>query len=86
MFKYKFVAIGTFEVITFITQLLSKGVPLSAVMVIVGHSSLRTTQGYLRMTGIELVGATEKLGVTLPNDHEASIIKMDDYRKGGIEA
>jgi integrase len=71
---------------TFITQLLSKGVPLSAVMVIVGHSSLRTTQGYLRMSGIELVGATEKLGVTLPSDQEASIIKMDDYRKGGIEA
>jgi integrase len=71
---------------TFITQLLGKGVPLAAVMAIVGHASLRTTQGYLRMAGIELAGATEKLGLTLPGDHEPSVIKIDDYRKGGIEA
>ncbi len=38
------------------------------------------------MAGIELAGATEKLGLTLPGDHEPSVIKIDDYRKGGIEA
>ena len=51
---------------TFITQMLNNGVPLSKVMAIVGHSSLRTTQGYLRLSGKDVEGATEDLGVTIP--------------------
>jgi integrase len=64
---------------TFITQLLSKGVSLAAVMAIVGHSSLRTTQGYLRLAGVDLVGATEKLGVTLPSDANSEVIDLNAH-------
>lgn len=52
---------------TFITQMLNNGVPLSKVMAIVGHSSLKTTQGYLRLCGKDVEGATEDLRITLPN-------------------
>jgi integrase len=52
---------------TFITQMLNNGVALSKVMAIVGHSSLKTTQGYLRLCGKDVEGATEELGITLPD-------------------
>jgi integrase len=52
---------------TFITQMLNNGVPLSKVMVIVGHSSLKTTQGYLRLSGKDIEGATEDLNITVPS-------------------
>jgi len=51
---------------TFITQMLNNGVPLSKVMAIVGHSSLKTTQGYLRLSGKDVEGATEELGIQVP--------------------
>lgn len=51
---------------TFITQMLNNGVALSKVMAIVGHSSLKTTQGYLRLSGKDVEGATEELGVVIP--------------------
>jgi integrase len=53
---------------TFITSLLSRGVPLAQVMSIVGHSQLKTTNGYLRKAGVDVQGATEKLGYTMPDD------------------
>ncbi len=53
---------------TFITQMLNNGVALSKVMAIVGHSSLKTTQGYLRLCGKDVEGATESLGVTIPEE------------------
>lgn len=56
---------------TFITQMLNNGVALSKVMAIVGHSSLKTTQGYLRLCGKDIEGATEDLGVTVPEDRKA---------------
>jgi len=55
---------------TFITQMLNNGVPLSKVMAIVGHSSLKTTQGYLRLSGKDIEGATESLGVEVPREEE----------------
>ncbi len=51
---------------TFITQMLNNGVPLSKVMAIVGHSSLKTTQGYLRLSGKDVEGATEGLNIKVP--------------------
>ncbi len=51
---------------TFITQMLNNGVPLSKVMAIVGHSSLKTTQGYLRLSGKDVEGATESLNIAVP--------------------
>jgi hypothetical protein len=37
-------------------------------MAIVGHTSLKTTQGYLRLCGKDVEGATEELNVTIPDD------------------
>ena len=48
--------------------MLNNGVPLSKVMAIVGHSSLKTTQGYLRLCGKDVEGATESLAVSLPEE------------------
>lgn len=53
---------------TFITQMLNNGVPLAKVMAIVGHSSLKTTQGYLRLSGKDVEGATEDLRISVPDD------------------
>ena len=50
---------------TFITNLLSQGVPLPKVMAIVGHSRMSTTDVYLRLAGINLHKATDKLGYEL---------------------
>lgn len=55
---------------TFITQMLNNGVPLSKVMAIVGHSSLKTTQGYLRLSGKDVEGATEDLNIQVPQTAE----------------
>jgi integrase len=55
---------------TFITQMLNNGVPLSKVMAIVGHSSLKTPQGYLRLSGKDIEGATEGLNIEVPQDEE----------------
>lgn len=55
---------------TFITQMLNNGVPLSKVMAIVGHSSLKTTQGYLRLSGKDVEGATEGLNISIPTKEE----------------
>ncbi len=51
---------------TFITQLLIKDVPLAKVMKIVGHSNIKTTMKYLRMIAKDVEGATEALGIELP--------------------
>lgn len=53
---------------TFITSLLSNGESLAKVMSIVGHSQLRTTNGYLRKAGVDVVGVTDRLGYKLPKD------------------
>lgn len=57
---------------TFITQMLNNGAPLSKVMAIVGHSSLKTTQGYLRLSGKDVEGATEDLRIEVPQDEPAA--------------
>ena len=53
---------------TFITQLLKNGVSTSKVMAIVGHSSLKTTETYLRLCGKDVEGATEALNIILPKE------------------
>ncbi len=65
---------------TFITQMLNNGVPLSKVMAIVGHSSLKTTQGYLRLCGKDVEGATDVLGVSLPEDNQMGG-KVIDFKR-----
>ncbi len=53
---------------TFITSLLARGESLARVMSIVGHSQIKTTNGYLRKAGVDVQGATEKLGYELPDE------------------
>jgi integrase len=55
---------------TFITQMLIKGVPLAKVMKIVGHATIKTTMRYLRLVAQDTQGATESLGITLPEDFD----------------
>ncbi len=55
---------------TFITNLLMRGETLARVMSIVGHSQLKTTNGYLRKAGVDVLGGTDKLGYAVPVDSD----------------
>jgi len=66
---------------TFITNLLSKGVSLARVMAIVGHSEIRTTNGYLRRAGVDIQGSTEELGYSLPSEIEGKVLKLSGVWK-----
>ena len=62
---------------TFITNLLSQGVPLVKVMSIVGHRKMSTTDEYLRLSGVDIkIGTTEKLGYGLPKHTEGNVISL----------
>jgi len=63
---------------TFITRMLSQGVSLAVVMAIVGHSQLSTTQAYLRLAGLDIKGATEKLGIELPSCDGAKVLSISE--------
>ena len=51
---------------SFITNMLSQGVPISVVMKVVGHSRMHTTDEYNRLAGVGVKGSTNKLGFHLP--------------------
>jgi integrase len=61
---------------TFITNLLARGESLARVMAIVGHSQIKTTNVYLRLAGVDVKGATDKLGYQIPADQSASILQF----------
>lgn len=61
---------------TFITNMLAQGVSLPKVMQIVGHSRMDTTDGYLRNSGVNLVGSTSKLGYSPPTGESAKILSI----------
>jgi integrase len=61
---------------TFITNLLSRDVPLAQVMSVVGHSDLDTTNVYMRKAGVEVKGSTESLGYKLPQALSAQILSF----------
>ena len=61
---------------TFITNLLSRGVPLAQVMSVVGHADMETTNVYLRKAGVEVRGSTENLGYGLPSLESAQILSF----------
>jgi len=61
---------------TFITNLLSRGEALARVMSIVGHSELKTTNGYLRKAGVDVLGGTDKLGYKLPQESEGKVLSL----------
>ena len=51
---------------TYITLAITDGIPAGIVQTNVGHSSLSTTDGYFRSSGIELEGKTDKLNINVP--------------------
>ena len=61
---------------TFITNLLARGETLARVMSIVGHTELKTTNGYLRKAGVDVKGGTDKLGYKLPQEADATVLKL----------
>jgi len=61
---------------TFITNLLARGESLARVMAIVGHTQLKTTNGYLRKAGVDIKGGTDKLGYDIPKERGASILQL----------
>lgn len=61
---------------TFITNLLTRGETLARVMSIVGHSQIKTTNVYLRKAGIDVQGATDKLGYGVPQDISGQVIPL----------
>jgi len=61
---------------TFITSLLARGESLARVMSIVGHSELKTTNGYLRKAGVDVQGGTDKLGYKLPNESQGEVLSI----------
>ena len=63
---------------TFITNLLSQGSPLAKVMAIVGHSRTQTTDVYLRMSGIDIKGVTDKL--SYKSYCQENIYYLNQYR------
>lgn len=62
---------------TFITNLLARGESLARVMSLVGHSQLKTTNGYLRKAGVDVQGGTDKLGYQLPQSITAQIFSIN---------
>jgi integrase len=63
---------------TFITNLLAAGESLARVMSIVGHSELKTTNGYLRKAGVDVKGGTDKLSYSLPKLGEGKVLQFVD--------
>ncbi len=67
---------------TFITNLLSQGVPLVKVMAIVGHRKMATTDRYLRLSGVDLQGQTEAMGFQIPSGKDAQVLQLVPNPKG----
>lgn len=53
---------------SFITQSLANNVPLNKVQASAGHMKATTTDGYNRISGLPLVGATDALSFRIPNE------------------
>ncbi len=61
---------------TFITNLLAQGESLARVMSMVGHTELKTTNGYLRRAGVDVKGGTEQLGYSVPISVPGQVIQL----------
>jgi len=61
---------------TFITNMLTQGVALVTVMSIVGHRKMSTTDRYVRLAGVGIKGATEKLGYNIPEQSQGKVIQL----------
>jgi integrase len=56
------------------TQLLRQGVSAPVVMKIAGWKDLKTMQRYIRLAGVEVAGATDKLSVLPPEEIAANVV------------
>ena len=56
------------------TQLLRQGIPAAVVMKIAGWKDLKTMQRYIRLAGVEVAGATDKLSVLPPEEIAANVV------------
>lgn len=45
-------------------------------MSLVGHSQLKTTNGYLRKAGVDVQGGTDKLGYKLPTLSQTKVLSL----------
>jgi integrase len=61
---------------TFITQLFAAGASIAEVQSIVGHVDLKTTQRYLRLSGVDVAGVTNKLDFVLPQERVNNVVNM----------
>ncbi len=61
---------------SFITICLLQGVSVVKVQAMVGHEDLETTMRYVRLVGSDLDGATENLGIRLPNMEEGEVLPL----------
>jgi integrase len=59
---------------SFITHLLLKGVAVTVVQTMVGHSDLKTTQRYVRLVASDLDGATDGISFDLSFDQLADVL------------
>ncbi len=66
---------------TFITNMLSQGVPLVKVMSIVGHKKMETTDIYLRLAGVDIKGATNALSYSLPMSIDVENVISVNFQK-----
>ena len=58
------------------TQLLRQGVSSAIVMKIAGWKDLKTMQRYIRLAGVEVAGATDKLSVLPPEGMSANVVSL----------
>jgi hypothetical protein len=54
-------------------------------MSIVGHRKMATTDGYLRLAGFDIKGATDAMGYLLPVNSEAKIFQFAVNDKGSVD-
>ena len=62
------------------TQLLRHGVSSAIVMKIAGWKDLKTMQRYIRLAGVEVAGATDKLSVLPPEEVAANVVSLNSRR------
>ena len=51
-----------------------QGIPAAIVMKIAGWKDLKTMQRYIRLAGVEVTGATDKLSVLPPEEVAANVV------------
>lgn len=66
---------------TFITNLLTAGVSLARVMAIVGHSQIKTTNGYLRKAGVDVKDVTQQLQYQVPDNAEGQLLNFPQIQE-----